>query len=181
MMGRRWIRGAALAAAALAGAAGCGGGGAGAPDASATLEVTLGGAAQDGSGFEPLAGDVSLIPGAQGGFHVWMKYRVAGGSPETAHLAYTVRRVSDGHLILTAQRQQDIGAPGADGYWESPSAITAFMCPSPIGVQVHDEAMHFRLEISGSDGTLQGIGEADVTPHCPDGDQGPYCLSICSG
>ena len=168
----------ALVAAALVGG-GCGGSGPG-PDPQ-PIELTVGGAAQDGSGFVALAGDVTLVPGAQGGFHVWMKYRVTGAPAEMIGLAYTIRRISDGHLVLTATRQQQLGPPGDGGYWELPTAIPAFMCPSPIGVQVRDEPMRFRLDMSTADGAPMASAEAEFTPHCPDGDQSVFCNNICSG
>lgn len=149
-----------------------------------SLEVSLGGApGVDGSGYVPLSGDAVLVPGAQGGFHVWMKYRVSGASPGVFDVSYTVRRTRDARLILTAKRRQEIGAPSAEGYWELPVAIPAFMCPSPIGVDVRDEPMRFVLEIlaPAPDATLLGSATADVTPHCPDGDHASFCDEICRG
>jgi hypothetical protein len=143
--------------------------------------IALGGTAPDGSGFLPLEGDVVLAPGAQGGFHVWVKYRVSGMPAGPVNLAYTARRSRDARLVLTANRYQELGAPSTDGYWEVPMAIPAFMCPSPVGVQVMDEPMRFKLEMLGMDGTWFGTGEAEVTPHCPEGDQATFCARICSG
>jgi hypothetical protein len=144
----------------------------------APLEVAVGGAAPNGSGFLPLAGDVSLVPGAQGGFHVWMKFRVSGGAPGITSIAYSVRRISDGRLILNAGgRDLEIGPPGEAGYWEVPGALPAFMCPSPLGVQVQDQPMRLRLEIGSPD----TAAEAEFTPRCPEGDQASFCAQICSG
>lgn len=140
-------------------------------------QVTLGTAALDGSGFLPLAGDVQMVPGAQGGFHVWLKYRVTGMTPGMVHAVHTARRKSDNKLILMAERTLDV--TGAD--WETPVATPAFMCPSPIGVQVHDEAIVYRVELSDdATGMPLGSGEAEATPTCPP-DQQTFCLSICSG
>jgi hypothetical protein len=184
-----------MAAAALAAAIGCGNrAGLSTPDASsetggdAGLEAvgdaggvlfTLGTAATDGSGFLPMAGDITMVAGGQGGFHVWMKFRVSGAPAEMVTLAYTIRRVSDQHLVLNAMQMRMLGAPAATGYWELPTAIPSFLCPSPIGVQVRDEPMHYLLDVSAMDGSLVGSAEADFTPHCPDGDA--HCMSICSG
>jgi hypothetical protein len=150
---------------------------------SGDLEIALGGTESDGSGFAALEGDVSLIPGAQGGFHVWMKYRVTGEYVGMVRIAYTARRISDGRLVLSGGRVQEIGPAGDAGYWESPSAIPAFMCPSPLGVQVRDEPIRFGLEIFTPDtpGTSLASATAEVTPHCPDGDQAVFCVRICSG
>jgi len=145
------------------------------------VQVTLGGAAPDGSGFLPLQGDVTLIPGAQGGFHVWLKYRTVGMTPGPARVEHTARRASDGRLILTSMRTQDIGPPSPDGYWELPVAIPAFMCPAPIGVQVRDERVIYRVVVEDMAGTPLGEGEASATPRCPTDSQSAFCLSICSG
>jgi hypothetical protein len=168
-----------------------GGCGAGAPapppPPPSTVAIALGGAAADGSGFVDLGGDVSLVPGSQGGFHFWMKYRVTGltgatGSlTEMVHIAYTVRRISDDRLILTAERQQQLGPPGDGGYWETPTAIPAFMCPSPLGVQVRDEPLRLKLDMTDSGGQPLAGAQAELTPHCPDGDQAAFCIGICSG
>jgi hypothetical protein len=92
-----------------------------------------------------------------------------------------VRRARDARLILTAKRRQEIGAPGPEGHWELPVAIPAFMCPSPIGVDIRDEPMRFALEILAPDAAVLGSATADVTPHCPDGDHASFCDEICKG
>jgi len=57
------------------------------------------------------------------------------------------------------------------------------MCPTPIGVQVRDQAIVYRVEIEKDDGTPLASGEAEATPHCPtdDPNQAAFCASICSG
>jgi hypothetical protein len=143
-------------------------------------EVTLGTTALDGSGFYPLAGDQPLVPGAQGGYHVWLKYRVQGMAPGSVRVTRTARRVSDDRLLLTTEGTEELGpADEATGYWELPRALPSFMCPTPIGVQVRDEAVHFEVVVKNADGTLLGTGDAEATPRCADGDQ--HCIQICSG
>ena len=100
--------------------------------------ITLGTTNHDGSGFVTLEGDQTLVPGAQGGFHVWLKYRVKGMSPGKVMVKRTVRRVSDNPLLLTTEGAQMVGEPAVDGSWELPTAIPSFMCPSPLGVKVFD-------------------------------------------
>lgn len=178
MTARAWLP----AAAVLAITVGCGEDGVNPPPPPPQpLEVALGGASDDGTGFTTLAGDVTLVPGGQGGFHVWMKYRVTGAGAETLDIAYTARRVSDDRLILTNMRRQDLAAPGSEGYWESPVAIPAFMCPSPIGIAVQDQPLRFKLEVRGLDGTVRGTATTEATPHCPAGDQAVFCANICNG
>ncbi len=144
--------------------------------------VTLGTTALDGTGFAPLSGDQTLVAGAQGGFHVWLKYRVEGMAPGKVDIKRTVRRVSDGKLILLTEGVQEVGAPSADGYWELPTALPSFMCPTPIGVKVDGEPVDFDVVISTDDGLTElGEGTAQATPHCPTGDEQSFCEKICNG
>jgi len=147
-----------------------------------TARLELGTVASDGTGFLPLTGDQPLISGAQGGFHVWLKYRVIGMAAETVTVHREARRVMDHRLVLTTDGVQDVGAPDANGAWELPQALPSFMCPSPIGVQVMDEAILFDVEMKLEDGnTIKANAEA--TPHCPPvGDpQHDFCIRICAG
>jgi hypothetical protein len=145
------------------------------------VEVTLGGANLDMSGFTTLDGDVTLVPGGQGGFHVWVKYRVTGAGAETVLINYTARRISDGRLILKNNISAALGAPDSEGYWESPIPIPAFMCPSPLGVVVQGEPMVFNFEVRDTNGALRGGATATFTPHCPTDAQATHCVAICNG
>jgi hypothetical protein len=172
------MRGAALFVALVV--AGCGGGGTRPPPGDAML--TLGGAAaSDGSGYVALGGDQTLVPGAQGGFHVWLKYRVAGMAPEKVHVHRESRRVSDDALVLLADGTQDVGAVGDDGWWELPAALPSFMCPTPIGISVIDERIVFEVTLTTLDGAPLAKSTAEATVHCPAGDQAAFCAHICSG
>src|SRR5262245_18134658 len=106
----------------------CGCGGTTPPPGMASL--SLGGTALDGSGFLPLGGDQTLVAGAQGGFHVWLKYRISGMTPQMVRVHRGARRVSDDRLLLTTDGVLDIGAPSSAGYWELPTAVPSFMCPT---------------------------------------------------
>ncbi|MGZ3425365.1 MAG: hypothetical protein ACXVCV_01895 [Polyangia bacterium] len=172
------MRGGALTVALLV--AGCGGGGTHPPPGDAMLALG-GAAASDGSGFVPLGGDQTLVPGAQGGFHVWLKYRVAGMAPEKVHVHRETRRVSDDALVLLADGTQDVGAADTDGWWELPAALPSFMCPTPIGISVIDERMVFDVTLTTLDGAPLAKSSAEATVHCPTGDQAAFCAHICSG
>jgi len=144
--------------------------------------VTLGGTALDGSGFLALSGDQTLVEGAQGGFHIWLKYRVAGMAPGHVRVHREARRASDQALILMTDGSQEVGAPSSSGYWELPSALPSFMCPTPLGINVIGERVLFDLRITSDDGQLLGDGTADAVVRCPDGgDAATFCARICSG
>jgi len=164
----------------MAGAsAGCGGGQT-TPQGPAYLLV--GGAEASGDGFVPLTGDVTLVPGAQGGFHVWLKYRVTGMPAGPMRVRHSAARAEDGRPVLVGQsRPVDIGAPGPDGAWEAPKAVPAFMCPAPVGTPIDGTPIKFRVELLDANDHAVLSGDAEATPHCPDGDQATFCAHICSG
>ena len=168
---------AALGVAAIA-LAGCGGGTT-PPPGNATL--ALGGTATDGSGFFALGGDQTLVPGAQGGFHVWLKWRIEGMAPSKVRVHRESHRVSDDTLILRADGSLDVGAPAADGWWELPAAQPSFMCPTPIGISVIDERVVFDVTVTTEDGATVAKSSAEATVHCPTDASGEFCKKICSG
>ncbi len=158
--------------------AGCGGA---KPPPMGDAMLALGSAAVDGTGFLPLGGDQTMVPGAQGGFHVWLKYRVAGMAPGKIKVHRESHRVSDDALVLLTDGEQDVGTAGADGWWELPMALPSFMCPTPIGINVIDEAIEFEVTLTTSDGAPLARSSAQATVHCPSGDEAAFCAKICSG
>ncbi len=173
---RQFAAGLLIASTVALGAAGCGSGNL--PQGPGTL--TLGTAALDGSGFLPLEGDQTLVPGSQGGFHIWLKYRVTGMGEGRVQVKRTVRRVSDNRLLLTASGTEDLGAE-TSGYWETPKALPSFMCPSPLGVNVIGEAAVFDVEILDDAGRELGHATAEATALCPTDAQAAFCRQICAG
>lgn len=151
------------------------------PDAAPpAVTLTLGTVDASGAGFFPLAGDQPLVPGAQGGFHVWLKFRVVGLPPSTVRVQRTARRVRDNALILRTEGVQDMGM-GADP-WELPAALPSFMCPTPIGVNVRNEAVRFTVTlVDVQNGATLAEGAAEATPRCPEDAQKAFCERICSG
>jgi hypothetical protein len=147
-----------------------------------SVQLAIGTTNADGSGFLPLDGDQPLVAGAQGGFHVWLTYRVQGMAPATIVVQRTARRVSDDKLVMKTQDDVEIDAPAADGWWSLPSPVRSFMCPTPIGVQIADEPIRFEVELDLPDGTTV-TGDAEATPRCPVPTDGQYqhCEQICNG
>ena len=186
MRGPVWSGGAIASAIALAA---CGGGGGGdEPDASAGVELVLGSASADRMQFVAIddGDDVPLIPGAQGGFHVWTGLRVRGASG-TLYLERQARRVSDDQLVLLATTVVlDVPPPPADEWWERPDGMTqeampSFMCPTPIGIRIRDEPLRLVAQILTEDEELLAEDELVFVPRCPEGDQADFCAEICSG
>jgi len=146
-------------------------------------ELEAGSSAVDGTGFiDVVDGDeVELVPGAQGGFHVWINVRVHGAAG-ALYVERDARRVSDGALVLRGLPQPvDVPTQAMDDWWESPSAGPAFMCPSPLGIQVFDEEIEYTVRLV--DDAEQVLAEDHIVllPRCPAGDQHDFCLEICSG
>lgn len=167
-----------LAPLVLAGAA-CGAGVG--PELPSELEV--GSAELSGDGFiEVLDGmDVELVPGAQGGFHVWLNLRVLAAQGEL-YVEREARRVSDDALILRGQQQIiEVPAAAMEDWWESPYAAPAFMCPSPIGIKVFDEPIRYQITLTDLEGVVIAEDEVVLTPRCPQGDQAAFCAEICAG
>ncbi len=160
---------------------GCGGGGGMPPPPGDAMLAVGTAAAVDGSGWADLGGDATLVPGAQGGFHIWLKYRVAGMAPEKVKVHRESHRVSDDALVLLTDGTQDVGAVDADGWWELPTALPSFMCPTPIGINVIDERIVFQVTLSTMDDQPLAKSSAEATVHCPAGDQAAFCAKICSG
>jgi hypothetical protein len=163
---------------------GCGGS-AITPPPGGKFEVALGTSALDGSGWLPLSGDQPLVPGAQGGFHVWLKWKVEGMTPQKVHVDRKVRRTSDNALILTTMQAVDTGSPDGQGWWTLPDALPSFMCPTPVGISVEDQQVRFELVLkadhNGEPGEELGSTSATATPRCPSDGQQQFCQSICNG
>ncbi len=143
-----------------------------APDAS-SYPLTLG--ANDTSGtFVPFSDGqhVDLVEGAQGGFHVWMRYRASGAVGTRAELQRVAHRIGDGALILRSTSQSTIV--------DESDLMPMFMCPSPVGISVIDEPMRFELRFVDDDGRPLSTGITTLVPHCPEANR-EFCLRICTG
>jgi hypothetical protein len=149
------------------------------PPGEAAPSLTLGTVGADG-GWAPLVDgeDVTMVEGAQGGFHVWMKFRLMGVAPMHALELRTAHRAGDGALVLRAMGDADVGA--VDGAWETPAASPMFMCPSPIGLSVIDQPIQFEIALTDETGAAVASGEVALVPHCPAA-QLDFCMKICTG
>lgn len=146
-------------------------------------ELEIGSAAFSGAGFMPIedGAEVELVPGAQGGFHVWTGLRVTGAMGEL-YLDREARRVSDGTLVMLSNDQYfEVPAEAMDGWWERAEAAPSFMCPAPIGITIYGTELEFTARLLTPDGELIAEDQIVVTPTCPTGDQEATCLSLCDG
>ena len=147
------------------------------------IELEVGSAAPDGAGYLAVEDgtEVVLVPGAQGGFHVWLGMRVRGGAGRL-WIEREARRVSDGALVYRGLRQVlDLPDEAQDAWWESPLAAPAFMCPSPVGIQVFDEDLRLTARIIDEDDQVVATDEVILMPRCPTGEQEAFCYEICAG
>jgi hypothetical protein len=142
----------------------CGGTPAPAPPA-ATLELVDNGGASYHDGQ-----DVTLVAGAQGGYHVWLGYRMTPppmGELQLERLAY---RVSDGELVLRFDTTIDES---------SMPLVPMFMCPVPVGLPILDRPIDYELRFSDDKNQI-ARGQVTLVPHCPS-DSLEICQRICSG
>lgn len=156
---------------------GADGGGAG---GGGTAELALGTAQTDGTGFVEMPVAAVLTPGAQGGFHVWLSYRVRGTSG-AVKAAHTVRRESDGKLLSRGERRLEVGGVGEGGWWQSDTATPAFLCPTPLGVSVIDEHAVFEVRLLAEDGSELATQQVKTQLVCPADGQAAFCMNICKG
>lgn len=114
--------------------------------------------------------DVTLVAGAQGGFHVWLAFQMLPAQSGEATLERTAHRISDDQLILRTKGEIAL---------DSSEAMPMFMCPSPVGISVIDQPIEYRLQFSSTTGEL-AEGAITLVPHCPS-DQLEFCQRICNG
>ena len=135
--------------------------------------LTLGVLADDGS-FTPYeeGQDVTLVAGAQGGFHVWLSYQMTPARNDAASLERTAHLAADDSLIL--RTMSDVQLDGAPS-----QPLPMFMCPAPVGLSVLDVPIVYQLRFSDAKGEI-ARGQVTLVPHCP-ADQTDFCQRICNG
>lgn len=143
--------------------------------AEGTLE--LGGESADG-GYLPLPSESFATPGAQGGYHVAVLYKVTGQALEKVLFEHRVTRVRDGVLVSKGPRTLDVTPVAAGASWITPGAVIIFICPTPVGVNVVDEELNFEVTAT-KNGEVLGKAAARSVLRCAATDS--YCASICSG
>lgn len=140
--------------------------------------LELGAEDADGGAVFPLPAAVQATPGAQGGFHVPMLYRVTAPALAGVSFEHRVTRVRDDALVSKGSRTMNIEPVAAGQSWTSPGAIIIFICPTPVGVNVVGEELNFEVTATKS-GALLGKASGRATFTCAPADG--FCASICSG
>lgn len=140
--------------------------------------LKLGAEEPDGGGFIAMPAESLATPGAQGGFHVPVMYRVNGRSLPGVVFEHRVTRSRDGTLVSKGTRTLDVGPVSVGASWTTPSAVIIFLCPTPVGVSVVGEDLSFEVTAK-KDGELLGKAGASTVFRCPPGNA--FCDSICRG
>jgi len=139
-----------------------------APNAPGPLSHTVALFDHDGAPYQD-GQDVTLVAGAQGGYHVWLSYSMTSPPSGELNLARMVYRVSDEQLVLRFQTSID----------GNPSPLPMFMCPVPVGLPVLDRPIRYELHFSDDKDEI-AEGAVTLVPHCP-ADSIDVCQRICSG
>jgi hypothetical protein len=129
-------------------------------------------------GFVALPMNVEATPGAQGGYHVAVMYKVTGQALPGVLFEHRVTRVRDDRLVSKGTRTLSVDPVAAGQSWVTPGPIIIFICPTPVGVNVLGEALHFEVTASKG-GALLGKASADAVFGCRSSDS--FCASICAG
>lgn len=139
-----------------------------------TLE--LGG--EDGGTFITFPSRATATPGAQGGYHVPVMYKVTGQAQTSVTFEHRVTRLSDGVLVSKGTRTLNVDPVAAGQSWFTPGPVIIFICPTPVGVAVVDQQLHFEITATKS-GEILGRTSGEAQFGCPAGDN--FCASICAG
>ncbi|GAB5540707.1 MAG: hypothetical protein SangKO_004670 [Sandaracinaceae bacterium] len=116
-----------------------------------TPSLSIGGAPVDGDRFEPFAdgADRALVPGTQGGMHVWLHARIRGICPDTARLD---RRVTDADGALVQLGRGPVAWVDADEGFELAAPQAMVLCPSIDGRVVVDRPHTFEVSVEDEAG-----------------------------
>lgn len=156
--------------------------------------LVVGTATADAATFVPVdsGSDLGLLPGTQGGFHIFIRVRLGSAHVDKLGTEWVLRRearrVDTGAMVSQAEQRITprgnglrMVPTGEPGLLETDKSMLLFLCPTPEGVAVADRLL--RVEISASaEGTTSGPqGDLLFRPRCLDSEQRSYCEEICSG
>lgn len=126
-----------------------------------------------GVGFELLADGVelTLVPGAQGGFHVDLEVR----TDLEGEVAVTrqARRADTGELVSRGKFRASVLEDGS-----LDRTVPLFLCPAPVDIAVADEALEVEYVLETEAGEARAAALIFV-PRCPTGGSADFCIQIC--
>ncbi len=133
--------------------------------------------------------ELTLQPGAQGGFHVYVNLRFTEaslskfGDDNKPLIRRFARRTSNGTLVSRSTHTTTLmPSPDADAMFDTEHSIPVFLCPTPVGVAVADETLILEVEAAADeDDTDPIVDTLEFIPRCPTGDQEQFCRNICFG
>lgn len=133
--------------------------------------------------------DAELAPGAQGGFHVWLHYKLSGmnGRLVVKRIADRVTLKDGGEKldrVLTTEGVQVV--PAGVQEWQTKEPLPNFMCPTPLGINIIDQLIEMKVVVEDMGGRTLGQARSRVRVRCPGTVENPdpqreFCLRICSG
>lgn len=162
-------------------AAGCGqagvqDGGTGNPDGGALrFEIGTADVAHNFS-YLPMGAQVVGQSGAQGGFHMYVMYRLPEGGVGNITFQHRARLVSDGTLVSKGSRMYELGN-GPPQPWTADDPVRVFMCPTPVGVDIVGQAISLEVTATDDSGAQLGVSKVQTTFTC----ESAYCESTCKG
>lgn len=134
--------------------------------------------------FSEDATEAALEAGSQGGFHIPIQVRLDAEARSffggRALHERTARRVRDG-AFLGRSSFDLLFDEAAPGFYELPTPLFVFLCPTPIDVGVADEALQIRVSVGDPGRFVPLVATTTVTARCPEGAQRAFCDRICRG
>lgn len=132
--------------------------------------LELGGASMARDPFTPFepGSERELVPGGQGGMHVWLTARIANICPRGA--TFERRAVDDasGETYYFASSEAHFRDGPSAGVFDLVAPEPMFLCPNNIGGPVLGHPLRFVGSITDTEGR-HAEAELAFVPVCPDG------------
>jgi hypothetical protein len=148
-------------------------------DANRPLLVEMGTGSDVDVGWQPLSasGELPLLPGPQGGYHIYVQVRTTGFcSTDRMVVSWTFRGSPEGPVLRSQQEVLRFIDDGL-GHLVLPHGQPTFVCPSLIaGEPMAGRPLDLEVRVTGSpegDGAEPvdtALDHETVVPTCPDGD-----------
>ncbi|MBI2372412.1 MAG: hypothetical protein HYV07_00300 [Deltaproteobacteria bacterium] len=148
-------------------------------------KIVLGGGHDDATpGFVELEPEdpIALLPGIQGGFHMYVNARLTelDGTPPSSLVFEREARSEASKELLSRGKQRIELVPGPAGSLETGRPQQLITCPTPAGVPAAGHLVLLSVAVSTADSN-ESLGSAEllVRPTCPTDALAAYCADIC--